>query len=167
MKVGDKAYLFDVLQANTGVMQHLQAILEDSNVVKVMVDCRNDSAALMYQKGIEICNIFDLQVDPTVAFCKLHTIIPTILLKPECRPQVADGLVGLWKGVYGQQHSRDLIGLQKLLVKYNMPPLASKTGADWLPSVCSPPPTPHCKPVGFLPPWYKLVYSAGTHVSRA
>lgn len=62
MKVGDKAYLFDVLQANIGVMQQLQAILEDSSVVKVMVDCRNDSAALMYQTGIEITNIFDLQV---------------------------------------------------------------------------------------------------------
>lgn len=62
MKAGKKCYLFDVLYANTGVMQQLQAILEDSNVVKVMQDCRNDSAALMYQKGIEIRNIFDLQV---------------------------------------------------------------------------------------------------------
>lgn len=62
MKAGDKCYLFDILQANSGIMQQLQAIIEDSNVVKVMHDCRNDSAALMYQTGIEICNIFDLQV---------------------------------------------------------------------------------------------------------
>ena len=62
MKAGDKCHVYDVLYANSGVMQQLQAILEDSNIVKVLVDCRNDSAALMYQKGIEIRNIFDLQV---------------------------------------------------------------------------------------------------------
>ena len=41
--------------------------MEDSTVVKVMHDCRNDSAALMYQKGIEIRNIFDTQVTPSLA----------------------------------------------------------------------------------------------------
>lgn len=70
MKAGDKCYLFDILQANSGVMQQLQAILEDGNVVKVMQDCKNDSAALMYQTGIEVCNIFDLQVTSPLA-CNL------------------------------------------------------------------------------------------------
>lgn len=67
MKAGDKCYLFDILQANPGVMQQLQAIAEDSNVVKVMHDCGNDSAALMYQTGIEIRNIYDLQVTTPTA----------------------------------------------------------------------------------------------------
>lgn len=145
MKVGDKSYLYDALQANAGVMQQLQAILEDSNVVKVMVDCRNDSAALMHQKGIEIRNIFDLQVNLSHVSYNVRSlaVCPSFYVYP----QVADGLVGLRKGVYGQQHSRDTVGLQKLLAKYNMPLSASKAGADWL----SPHPllNPHCNPVVF------------------
>lgn len=63
MKAGKECYIFDILQTNSGIMQQLQAILEDDTVIKVMHDCRQDSAALWYQKGIRIRNIFDTQVN--------------------------------------------------------------------------------------------------------
>lgn len=62
MKPGNECYNFDIFKMNSEVMQQLKAILEDDTVVKVMHDCRHDSAALWYQKGIKIRNIFDTQV---------------------------------------------------------------------------------------------------------
>lgn len=54
----------------------------------------------------------------------------------QCCLQVAHGLVGLWKGVEGQQHCEQQIGLHKLLAKYKMPLSAFKTGTDWLTGLC-------------------------------
>lgn len=64
MKAGIECYIFDILKMNSEVLQQLQAILEDDTVIKVMHDCRQGSAALWYQKGVKICNIFDTQVSP-------------------------------------------------------------------------------------------------------
>lgn len=74
------SYILDALIAQEGVMQNLKALLEDKTVVKVVHDCRQDSAALYYQKGIKLGNVFDTQVqcvcnhyvmtnDTAMAFC--------------------------------------------------------------------------------------------------
>ena len=54
--------LFDVLRADTDAMLELKSLLEDSAVTKVVHDCRQDAAALFYQKGIHLQTIFDTQV---------------------------------------------------------------------------------------------------------
>lgn len=62
-------------------------------------------------------------------------ITSTSTVDSDCPPQVADGLIELWKGASGLQCCKEKIGLQKLLAKYKMPLSASKTGADCLPGV--------------------------------
>ena len=62
-------YLFDMLQINEDVLDYLKAILEDENVTKVIHDCRQDSAALFYQFGIKLHNIFDTQVCGLALVC--------------------------------------------------------------------------------------------------
>lgn len=54
--------MFDVFQAGLGVTCELKSMLEDDSIVKVMHDCRQDSAALYYQMGIKLQNVFDSQV---------------------------------------------------------------------------------------------------------
>ena len=66
--VADSCHLFDMLQADAAVLQHVKAMLEDKGIVKVFHDCRQDSAALLYQKGIKLQMVFDLQV-MTVPYC--------------------------------------------------------------------------------------------------
>lgn len=112
-------------------MQQLQAILQDAAVVKVMHNCRQDSAALWYQKSIRICNIYDTQVTAELACRKDDNYSSTTLVLNTlpCSFQVADGLVGLWEGVLdGQQDCKQAIRLQSLLTKYQLPLPASKTG---------------------------------------
>ncbi len=62
----DTCYILDALTAQGDVMQSLKALLEDKTVVKVIHDCRQDSAALYYQKGyqkgIKLESVFDTQV---------------------------------------------------------------------------------------------------------
>ncbi len=58
----DTCYILDALTAQGDVMKSLKALLEDKTVVKVIHDCRQDSAALFYQKGIKLENVFDTQV---------------------------------------------------------------------------------------------------------
>ena len=62
MQAGSVCYLFDVIQASNGAMQYLRGLLEDPGVMKVVHDCRQDSVALSFQKGIKLNNIFDTQV---------------------------------------------------------------------------------------------------------
>ena len=45
-----------------GILKELKSVLEDADVTKVIHDCRQDSAALWYQFGIKLNNIFDTQV---------------------------------------------------------------------------------------------------------
>lgn len=131
MKAGHECFIFDILQIHSGVMQQLQAILEDPAMVKVMHDCRQDSAALWYQKSIRICNIFDTQVSGVLACWKddNYSSIMLALNTLPCSSQVADALVGLWEGVLdGQQDCKPAIGLQSLLSKHQLPLSASKPG---------------------------------------
>lgn len=46
-------------------MKGLLELLQDKHTVKVMHDCRQPAASLLYQKGITIQNVFDTQVLPT------------------------------------------------------------------------------------------------------
>lgn len=43
-------------------MQGFHTLLENSNVVKILHDCRQAAASLLYQKSIRIINVFDTQV---------------------------------------------------------------------------------------------------------
>ena len=65
-------YLFDMLQISQAVLQQLKAILEDVVVTKVIHDCRQDSAALYYQFGIKLQNVFDTQVRGLVCIINIH-----------------------------------------------------------------------------------------------
>lgn len=57
-----QVYLFDLL-SNPALLQEgkLRELLESERLVKVMHDCRNDSAALYHQFGITLKNVFDTQ----------------------------------------------------------------------------------------------------------
>ncbi|XP_064486922.1 egalitarian protein homolog [Ornithodoros turicata] len=57
-----EVYIFD-LQSTPQLMNEgkLKDLLESTNVVKVMHDCRNDSVALAQQFGIQLRNVFDTQ----------------------------------------------------------------------------------------------------------
>lgn len=54
---------FDMKQKRRDLQQQgFHTLLENKNVVKILHDCRQPAAALMYQKSIRICNVFDTQV---------------------------------------------------------------------------------------------------------
>jgi len=57
-----QVYLFDLL-ANRDLMGEgeLGRLLQSEQVVKVVHDCRNDSAALFHQHGVTLRNVFDTQ----------------------------------------------------------------------------------------------------------
>lgn len=58
-----EAFIFDVLTCPEMVTDGgLKALLEHENVIKVIHDCRNDSANLYLQFGILLRNVFDTQV---------------------------------------------------------------------------------------------------------
>ncbi len=61
---GAQCYIFDMLQQDSVIIGELRNVLQDSSVVKVMHDCRQDSAALFYQAKIKLNNVFDTQVLP-------------------------------------------------------------------------------------------------------
>lgn len=62
-----KIYIFDI-QSNRDLLRstRLRELLESHDIVKVIHDSRNDSAALYYQYGIELSNVFDTQVAHSV-----------------------------------------------------------------------------------------------------
>ena len=60
--VNNTCHLFDMLEADEGIIKMLKDIMEDENVTKVMHDCRQDSAALFYQFGIKLRDVVDTQV---------------------------------------------------------------------------------------------------------
>jgi len=55
-----QAFLCDALQ--DGVVDELKAAFESSDVVKIMHDCREDSAALFNQYGVNLRSVYDTQV---------------------------------------------------------------------------------------------------------
>ena len=60
--VNATCYMFDLLQQDVGILGELRSLLQDASVVKVVHDCRQDSAALFYQTQTKLDNIFDTQV---------------------------------------------------------------------------------------------------------
>ena len=78
---GGTCYMFDVFTAGLCITAELKGLLEDPAIVKVMHDCRQDSAALYYQMGIKLRNIYDTQVT-TAHFEQCTT--PTQLLPTHC-----------------------------------------------------------------------------------
>ena len=78
IQAGDTCYIVDALTAQGGVMKSLKALLEDKTVVKVIHDCRQDSAALYYQKGIKLENVFDTQVQSETSDYTISTASDTI-----------------------------------------------------------------------------------------
>ena len=58
-----QTYLFDILVLGELAFQSgLRALLESPACVKVMHDCRKDSAALFHQHHVRLQNVFDSQV---------------------------------------------------------------------------------------------------------
>lgn len=58
-----EAFIFDVLSCPEVITDGgLKALLESENVIKVIHDCRNDSANLFNQYNITLRNVFDTQV---------------------------------------------------------------------------------------------------------
>ena len=63
-------YVFDLVGTQrAALLQQLRPVLEDPSILKVIHDCRQDSAALKYQAGIRLQHVLDTQVTPdSVAF---------------------------------------------------------------------------------------------------
>ena len=62
----DASYIFDITKlGNTAFTMGLKALLEDGDVVKVLHDCRQDSAALNARHNVVLTNVFDTQVEKT------------------------------------------------------------------------------------------------------
>ena len=62
----------------------LKQILEDDTVVKIMHDCREPAAAILYQLQINLCNVFDTQVGTQTMFMyKASTMLPAVAHAPE------------------------------------------------------------------------------------
>ena len=56
-------YVFDLVGTQrAALLQQLRPVLEDLSILKVLHDCRQDSAALKYQAGIRLQHVLDTQV---------------------------------------------------------------------------------------------------------
>lgn len=66
-----KCYIYDMLDIDQIVLFSLGMMLEDPDVIEVIHDCRQDSAALFYQHNIKLPMVFDTQV------CLFHQTILT------------------------------------------------------------------------------------------
>ena len=62
---GSTCYMFDMLHQDVDILRELKSLLQNPSVVKVVHDCRQDSAALFYQMQIKLENVFDTQVAAT------------------------------------------------------------------------------------------------------
>eukprot|EP00756_Hemistasia_phaeocysticola_P060776 Hpha_TRINITY_DN4315_c0_g1::TRINITY_DN4315_c0_g1_i1::g.50293::m.50293/K18422/MOV10; helicase MOV-10 len=60
-----EVYLVDVHVLQSAAFKTLKALLEDTNVVKLMYDCRMDVAALFHQYSVRCSNVLDVQVCAT------------------------------------------------------------------------------------------------------
>ncbi len=63
-----------MLLQDPDIVEELRSLMENSSVVKVIHDCRQDSAALFYQLQIRLANVFDTQVQALLTH-QLHNII--------------------------------------------------------------------------------------------
>lgn len=63
--------MFDMLLQDLDILKELRNLMENSSVVKVIHDCRQDSAALFYQLQIRLDNVFDTQVQALLTY-QLH-----------------------------------------------------------------------------------------------
>ena len=79
VRVGGQCHLFDTLQISRDVMLQLKYLLEDNSIMKVVHDCRQDSAALFHQKGIRLRNNFDTQV--CIRSCRSWSCLFPALIK--------------------------------------------------------------------------------------
>ena len=53
-------YVFDLVgPQRAALLQQLRPVLEDPSVLKVLHDCRQDSAALKYQAGTRLQHVLD------------------------------------------------------------------------------------------------------------
>ena len=60
-KAYNQCFLFDMVNEVPGATDFLRELMGRLDVVKVLHDCRQDSAALLVQKGISLTNVFDTQ----------------------------------------------------------------------------------------------------------
>jgi ribonuclease D len=63
-----------MLSQDLDILKELRSLMENSSVVKVIHDCRQDSAALFYQLQIRLDNVFDTQVQALLTH-QLHKTI--------------------------------------------------------------------------------------------
>lgn len=56
----DSVFIFDTL--TNGIVDVLGQLFEDSNILKIMHDCREDSSALFHNFGVKLSNVYDTQV---------------------------------------------------------------------------------------------------------
>ncbi|KAK3523633.1 hypothetical protein QTP70_005837 [Hemibagrus guttatus] len=69
MAVKNKVYLFDILLLGARAFRNgLSSILESTDILKVMHDCRRISGCLMAQFGVNLLNVFDTQVADVMQF---------------------------------------------------------------------------------------------------
>lgn len=67
--VKNKVYLFDILLLGTRAFRNgLSNILENTDILKVMHNCRRISGCLMTQFGVNLVNVFDTQVGDVMQF---------------------------------------------------------------------------------------------------
>lgn len=66
--------MFDMLLQDPDIVKELRSLMENSRVVKVIHNCRQDSAALFYQLQIRLDNVFDTQVQALLTH-QLHKIM--------------------------------------------------------------------------------------------
>ncbi|KAG7321155.1 hypothetical protein KOW79_015570 [Hemibagrus wyckioides] len=67
--VKNKVYLFDILLLGARAFRNgLSNILESTDILKVMHDCRRISWCLMLQFGVNLSNVFDTQVADVMQF---------------------------------------------------------------------------------------------------
>jgi len=59
-------FIFDLVavdpKTRETVVSGLRQVLESDSIIKVMHDCGKPAAAVFYQLGIRLCNVFDTQV---------------------------------------------------------------------------------------------------------
>ncbi|KAL0036742.1 hypothetical protein WJX79_008168 [Trebouxia sp. C0005] len=59
-------FIFDLVAINSHtretVSSGLREVLESNSIIKVMHDCEKPAAAVFYQLGIRLCNVFDTQI---------------------------------------------------------------------------------------------------------
>ena len=61
--------MFDMLSLSHDVWEELRCILESTSIIKAVHDCRQDSAAMLFQAHIEVRSVFDTQASCLHIYC--------------------------------------------------------------------------------------------------